>query len=296
MDAALEQRVERLLFLGSSCIYPRLAPQPITRGLAPDRAPRADQRRVRDRQDRRDPRRPGRSAGVRPAVDLRDADQPLRAGRQLLGLGQSPATGPDPAVRRGRGRGGAVRHELGHRDTPPRAPARRRHGRRLSAPDGALRRREPGQRRHRSATPRSARSRKPSPMWSATRARRGGTLQAGRHPPQAARRRPLHALGWSARTSLADGIAATVAWYRDHAGSCARSATCPEASLGPCSPWPHAADRPAHGQSRVCAGQRTGWNLSRGSGSAPELIIPAPTVTPVASSIRMNEPVVRFFE
>jgi GDP-L-fucose synthase len=29
MDAALEQRVDRLLFLGSSCIYPRLAPQPI---------------------------------------------------------------------------------------------------------------------------------------------------------------------------------------------------------------------------------------------------------------------------
>jgi GDP-L-fucose synthase len=29
MDAALEQRVERLLFLGSSCIYPRLAPQPM---------------------------------------------------------------------------------------------------------------------------------------------------------------------------------------------------------------------------------------------------------------------------
>ena len=29
MDAALEARVERLLFLGSSCIYPKLAPQPI---------------------------------------------------------------------------------------------------------------------------------------------------------------------------------------------------------------------------------------------------------------------------
>ncbi|RYU13694.1 GDP-L-fucose synthase family protein [Nocardioides iriomotensis] len=29
MDAALEQRVQRLLFLGSSCIYPKLAPQPI---------------------------------------------------------------------------------------------------------------------------------------------------------------------------------------------------------------------------------------------------------------------------
>jgi len=30
MDAALEHGVERLLFLGSSCIYPKLAPQPIT--------------------------------------------------------------------------------------------------------------------------------------------------------------------------------------------------------------------------------------------------------------------------
>ncbi|WP_370248089.1 GDP-L-fucose synthase family protein [Nocardioides sp.] len=29
MDAALEHGVERLLFLGSSCIYPRLAPQPL---------------------------------------------------------------------------------------------------------------------------------------------------------------------------------------------------------------------------------------------------------------------------
>jgi GDP-L-fucose synthase len=29
LDAALAHRVERLLFLGSSCIYPRLAPQPI---------------------------------------------------------------------------------------------------------------------------------------------------------------------------------------------------------------------------------------------------------------------------
>lgn len=29
MDASIEQRVERLLFLGSSCIYPKFAPQPI---------------------------------------------------------------------------------------------------------------------------------------------------------------------------------------------------------------------------------------------------------------------------
>jgi GDP-L-fucose synthase len=30
LDAAINQRVERLLFLGSSCIYPKLAPQPIS--------------------------------------------------------------------------------------------------------------------------------------------------------------------------------------------------------------------------------------------------------------------------
>lgn len=30
LDAALSQRVQRLLFLGSSCIYPKFAPQPIT--------------------------------------------------------------------------------------------------------------------------------------------------------------------------------------------------------------------------------------------------------------------------
>ncbi|WP_016881326.1 MULTISPECIES: GDP-L-fucose synthase family protein [unclassified Rhodococcus (in: high G+C Gram-positive bacteria)] len=29
LDAALEQRIERVMFLGSSCIYPKMAPQPI---------------------------------------------------------------------------------------------------------------------------------------------------------------------------------------------------------------------------------------------------------------------------
>ena len=60
MDAALEQRVERLLFLGSSCIYPRLAPPADPRGLPADRPARGDQRRLRDRQDHRNPGRPGR--------------------------------------------------------------------------------------------------------------------------------------------------------------------------------------------------------------------------------------------
>ena len=53
IQAAHEAGVEKLLFLGSSCIYPKLAPQPITRGCAADRPARADQRVVCDRQDRR---------------------------------------------------------------------------------------------------------------------------------------------------------------------------------------------------------------------------------------------------
>jgi hypothetical protein len=36
--------------------------------------------------------------------------------------------------------------------------------------------------------------------------------------------------------------------------------------------------------------------LQLGQRQLPEMIIPAPTVTPVASSMRMKEPVVRFFE
>ena len=78
-----EHGVERLLFLGSSCIYPKLAAAADPRGLPAHRAARADQRRLRDRQDRRHPAGAGAAAAVRPALHLGDADEPLRPGRQL---------------------------------------------------------------------------------------------------------------------------------------------------------------------------------------------------------------------
>ena len=84
LDAALAHDVERVLFLGSSCIYPKFAAAADRRGLAAHRAPGADQRRLRDRQDRRHHAGAGGPPSVRPAVDLGDADQPLRAERQLL--------------------------------------------------------------------------------------------------------------------------------------------------------------------------------------------------------------------
>src|SRR5258708_17267207 len=53
IHAAYRTGVEKLLFFGSSCIYPREAPQPISRGRVADRAPGADQRGLCHRQNRR---------------------------------------------------------------------------------------------------------------------------------------------------------------------------------------------------------------------------------------------------
>ena len=53
IEGAYENGVRKLLFLGSSCIYPKLAPPTAARGHAADRRPRAFKRAVRHREDRR---------------------------------------------------------------------------------------------------------------------------------------------------------------------------------------------------------------------------------------------------
>ena len=53
IEASRQTGVQRLLFLGSSCIYPKLAPQPMPRVLPADRAARADQPSLCAGQDRR---------------------------------------------------------------------------------------------------------------------------------------------------------------------------------------------------------------------------------------------------
>ena len=67
----------------SSCIYPRHADAADHRGAAAHRTARADQRGVRDRQDRRHQALPGVPPAVRLRLHLGDADEPLRAERQL---------------------------------------------------------------------------------------------------------------------------------------------------------------------------------------------------------------------
>ena len=93
--------VQRLLFLGSSCIYPKLAPQPIREDVHPDRPAGEDEPGLRAGQDR------GHRAGqclpqpVRRVVHLGDADQPVRAGRQLRSGQLARAAGADPPLPRG---------------------------------------------------------------------------------------------------------------------------------------------------------------------------------------------------
>ena len=112
--AAYAAGVRKLLFLGSSCIYPREAPQPL-RGRAADGPAGIDQRALRHRQDRRPEAVRGLPAATRRALHLRHADQPVWPARQLRPAQQPCAAGADPQVpRRPRGRTGQ-RDDLGHR-------------------------------------------------------------------------------------------------------------------------------------------------------------------------------------
>ena len=116
LDAALANDVERVLFLGSSCIYPKFAEQPIredsllTGHLEPTNDAYAIAKIAGILQTQ------GGASSVRAAVDQCDADEPLRAERQLLAEGVARATGTHPSVRRcGQGRG-LVGDQLGDRN------------------------------------------------------------------------------------------------------------------------------------------------------------------------------------
>ena len=84
-------------------------------GAPPDRAARADERAVRDRQDRRHQALPGLPQAVRLRLHLRDADEPLRAQRQLRPRQLARAAGADPQVPRREARGAARGRRSGAR-------------------------------------------------------------------------------------------------------------------------------------------------------------------------------------
>ena len=112
--------VQKLLFLGSSCIYPKFAPQPIDGGCAADRPAGADQRVVRHRQDRRHQAVPGLSPAAWLRLHLGHADQSLRAGRQFRPDLQPCGAGADAQDRRGQGERRRLASRSGASGTPQR--------------------------------------------------------------------------------------------------------------------------------------------------------------------------------
>ena len=96
------------------------APQPMTEDDAADRPARADQRGVRDRQDRRHQAVPGLPQAVRLRLHLGDADESVRAERQLRPDQLARAAGDDSQVPRCEGSQAAARSTIWGTGTPRR--------------------------------------------------------------------------------------------------------------------------------------------------------------------------------
>ncbi len=98
IHGAFRAGVKRLLFLGSSCIYPKLAPQPMPENCLLTGPARAHQRGLRHREDRGSEAVRVLPQAARRALSLGDADQPLRPGRQLPFAEFARAAGAHPQV------------------------------------------------------------------------------------------------------------------------------------------------------------------------------------------------------
>ena len=197
----------------------KLAPQPITRGRAADRPARADQRVVRDRQDRRHQAVPGLPPAVRLRLHLGDADQPVRPGDNFDLETSHVVAGADPQGARGEAARRRPRSTIWGTGTPRREflhvdDLRRR----LRLPDAALLRRASTSM---SAPARTSPSRELARDWSREVVGFTGAIvlrpsQARRHAAQAARRRQLRALGWRPRIGLREGLADAYAAFLAH--------------------------------------------------------------------------------
>ncbi len=217
MDAALEHGVERLLFLGSSCIYPKLAPQPIKEEslLTGHLEPTNDAYAIAKIAGILQVQAVRRQYGL--AVDLGDADEPLRPGRQLLADRLARPSRADPPVRRGgrraapaRSRTGGPAHHVVSSSTSTTWPTpactcwstTTVPSRSTSAPAGT----PPSRRSPRSIA--DVVGYKGETLWDTSKP--DGTpqklLDVGK----------LAEAGWTAKIGLREGLESTVAWYRDH--------------------------------------------------------------------------------
>ena len=96
IEAARVSGVAKLLYLGSSCIYPKLAEQPIDEEALLTGALEPTNEWYGDRQDRRPQAVPSLPPPARLRLHLGDADEPLRSRRQLRSC-QQPCPAGDAA-------------------------------------------------------------------------------------------------------------------------------------------------------------------------------------------------------
>ncbi len=174
VHAAHEYGVTKLLYLGSSCIYPRQATQPITEEqlLTGPLEPTNEWYAI------------AKIAGIKLCQAYR-----RQYGCDFISAMPTNLYGPNdnfdltsshvlPALIRkfhdAKASGVDRSRDLGHRLTDARVPPRRRPRRRLPAPDGALQRRQPHQRRHR-RRPLDPRTRREGPRHRLPRGRRCGS-------------------------------------------------------------------------------------------------------------------------
>ena len=100
IHAAHVHGAEKLMFLGSSCIYPEAGAAAVARGLHADGSAGADQRALCDCKNRRDQDGGGLSQPVWRRLHQCDADQSLRPRRQLSSRIQPRRRRPDPPLPR----------------------------------------------------------------------------------------------------------------------------------------------------------------------------------------------------
>jgi GDP-L-fucose synthase len=217
MDAALEQRVGRLLFLGSSCIYPRFAPQPIredsllTGHLEPTNASYAIAKIagiLGVQAVRREYGLPWISA--MPTNLYGPGDNFSPTGSHVLPAlirryDEARASGATTVTNWG---SGSPRRELLHVDDLADACLHL-----LEKYDDGV--------QVNVGTGRDATIKDIAETVAAAVGYQGQTVWDMSKPDGTPRKlldvRLLHSLGWSEQTSLAVGIAETVAWFRDHA-------------------------------------------------------------------------------
>ena len=199
--------VKKLLFLGSSCIYPKLAPQPMTEDclLTGSLEPTNEAYAL------------AKICGIKLCQAYAS-----QYGANFISAMPTNLYGPEdnfdletshvlPALihkfHLAKEKAQPTRHALGHRQRLSRIPACRRSRRGLPFPHGKLR-------LARSSSTSAAARTSPSASWrswsarsSAFPARSNGTHQARRHAAQASRCLQADQLGWKAKTPLEEGFA-----------------------------------------------------------------------------------------